>query len=331
MSEILVNEYRGGIIENTRRGYVCVVDENKKVVFSIGNANNFAFYRAASKPIQLLPVIKRKLDLRYNFTEQQTVVLASSHNGEDYLIEALEEAQVKAGLIELDMVLKPTYPLDHTATEKLIREGKPQRKIYHNCAGKHTALLLLAREYGPGYQNYWKLEHPTQQEVLEEISYLSDCAKGKIVIGGDGCGVPVFAVPIKNMAISYLKLACPDLVDDQITRDAIERFTPLINKHNKYIRGTNRLCSVLNEDKNIICKDGTSAVLDIGLKKERLGIAIKVEDGCESDILLAQIVIHLFEKLNYENKDIIERLKNLYTNNIYDDRDEVVGSRVAEF
>lgn len=331
MSEILVNEYRGGIVENSRRGYVCVVDENKKVVFSVGNTNKVVFYRAASKPIQVLPVLKRKLDKRYNLTDEQIVVLASSHNGEEYLIEALEEAQVKAGLIELDMVLKPTYPLDHTAHEKLIREGKPQRKIYHNCAGKHTALLLLAREYGPGYQNYWKMEHPTQQEILEEVAYLSECAKGKVVIGSDGCGVPVFAVPMRNMAISYLKLACPDLVDDKVTREAIERFTPLINKCSKYIRGTKRLCSILNEDENIICKDGTAAVFNIGLKKERLGIAIKVEDGNESDILHAQIVIHLLEKLNYENKETIKKLKTLYPDEIYNDRDEVVGKISPEF
>ena len=240
MSEVLINEYRGDIIENSRRGFICVVDENKKIVFSVGNTDTFIYYRSASKPIQLLPVIKRNLDKKYNFTEPQTVVLASSHNGEDYLIEALEEAQAKAGLIELDMVMKPTYPLDYVTTERLIREGKPQRKIYHNCAGKHTALLLLAREYGPDYQNYWRIEHPAEQEVLDEISYLTDYPKNKVVIGTDGCGVPVFAVPIKNMAISYLKLACPDLLKDKTTREAIERLTTLINRNSKYIRGTNR-------------------------------------------------------------------------------------------
>jgi len=276
MSVVLVNEYRGKIIENVRRGFVCVVDENKKIIFSVGDPSHYAYYRAALKPAQLVPVLKRKLDEKYNFTEPQIVMMANTHNGEPFHIEALEDMMVKAGLIELDMIMKPTYPNDSFYSERLIREGKPQRKIYHSCSGKHIGLLLLAREFGPDYQNYWKIDHPAQQEILENISFISEVSKAKIGVGVDGCGVPVLAVPIKNMATSYLKIACPDLIDDIDIREARARFTPLVNKHNKYISGTNHLCSVMNEDKNIIYVDGASAIMNIGLKKERLGIAIKI-------------------------------------------------------
>lgn len=331
MSEILVNEYRGNIVENVRRGYVCVVNENKEIVFQQGDINHYVYFRSAAKPVQILPVLKRKLDLKYNFTEPQTVIMASAHNGESYHIEALAEMLVKAGLIELDMVMKPTYPLDQATTDRLIREGLPQRKIYHNCAGKHIALMMLAREYGPDYQNYWRIEHPAQQGILEDIAFMTEMPKQKIEISTDGCGVPVYAVPIKNMAIMYLKLACPDNIKDAEIKNALKRFLPLVNKYNKFIRGTDRLCSVLNEDENIICEDGACAVLDIGLKKEKLGIAIKIEDGCDSDIMLAQVIIHLMEKLNYDNKKTIERLKTLYPDTIYNDNDIEIGKRVAVF
>lgn len=331
MSEILVNEYRGNIVENVRRGYVCVVNENKEIIFRQGDVNHYVYFRSAAKPVQILPVLKRKLDLKYNFTEPQTVIMASAHNGESYHIEALAEMLVKAGFIELDMVMKPTYPLDQATTDRLIREGLPQRKIYHNCAGKHIALMMLAREYGPDYQNYWRIEHPAQQEILEDVSLMTEVPKQKLEISTDGCGVPVYAVPIKNMAIMYLKLACPDKIKVTEIKNALNRFLPLVNKYNKFIRGTNRLCSVLNEDENIICEDAAGGVVDIGLKKEKMGIAIKIEDGCENDIVIAQVIIHLLEKLNYDNKNTIERLKTLYPDTIYNDNDIEIGKRIAVF
>ncbi len=331
MSEILANEYRGKIIENVRRGYVCVVDENKKIVFSVGDPSYYAYYRAALKPAQLVPVLKRKLEVKYNFTEPQIVMLASTHNGEYYHIEALEDMMVKAGLIELDMIMKPTYPLDSFNAERLLREGKPQRKIYHSCSGKHIGLMILAREFGPDYQNYWQFEHPAQQEILENISFICEVPKAKFGVGIDGCGVPVLAVPIKNMALSYLKIACPDLIEDFEIKEALEKFTPLVNKHNKYISGTNHLCSVMNEDNNIIYVDGANGIMNIGLKKERLGIAIKIEDGHDSERIFAIIIAHLLEKLNYDNKAIIERLTDLFPETTYNDNDVEIGKIKAVF
>ena len=331
MSDVLVNEYRGSIIENVRRGYICVVDKNKEIIFNVGDPDQYAFYRSTSKPIQILPILKRNLDLKYNFTEQQTVIMASSHNGESYHVHALEEMQAKAGLIEMDMVVKPMYPLDISTTDRLTMEGKPQRKMYHPCSGKHTAFMLLAREYGPDYQNYEKIDHPAQQEVLETIAYMADLPKNKVEIGMDNCGSPAFAVPLKNMAISYLKLACPDLVNDTITRRAIERFTPLVNRHNKFIRGTGRLCTLMNEDENIIFEDGGfGGIFNFGLKRERIGVAIKIEDGFGNDKLIAQIVMQLLTKLNYD-RELINKLKSIYSDEICMDADVVTGKMVTEF
>lgn len=57
--EPLVNEYRGDLLDLVHMGYVCVVDENSKVIASVGDADEMVFYRSASKPLQALPVIAR--------------------------------------------------------------------------------------------------------------------------------------------------------------------------------------------------------------------------------------------------------------------------------
>jgi len=133
------------------------------------------------------------------------------------------------------------------------------------------------------------------------------------------------------MALSYLKIACPDLIEDFEIKEALEKFTPLVNKHNKYISGTNHLCSVMNEDNNIIYVDGANGIMNIGLKKERLGIAIKIEDGHDSERIFAIIIAHLLEKLNYDNKAIIERLTDLFPETTYNDNDVEIGKIKAVF
>ena len=50
------------------------------------------------------------------------------------------------------------------------------------------------------------------------MSVLSEYPEEKVVIGIDGCGVPVFAYPMKNIATAYKNLACIDTIQDVYKR-----------------------------------------------------------------------------------------------------------------
>ena len=54
--EPLVYEYRADLLDLIHMGYICVVDEQGKVLYSVGDPNERVYYRSASKPIQALPV-----------------------------------------------------------------------------------------------------------------------------------------------------------------------------------------------------------------------------------------------------------------------------------
>ncbi len=69
--EPLIYEYRGQILDNVHQGYVSIVDESSNVLFHIGSPDEVVFYRSASKPIQALPVIVRRLDEKYGLTEEE--------------------------------------------------------------------------------------------------------------------------------------------------------------------------------------------------------------------------------------------------------------------
>ena len=139
---LLTEEYRGGLLDLTHYGYISVVDENGKVVYAAGDPEAVVYYRSASKPVQALPVIAHRLDEKYGFTDEETVLFSGSHLGEAFHIDALKSIMRKAGLDPEDLIMKPTVPGSVQANEDRIRAGLPKSKLYHNCSGKHAALML---------------------------------------------------------------------------------------------------------------------------------------------------------------------------------------------
>ena len=170
---LLTEEYRGGLLDLTHYGYISVVDETGKVIYSAGNPEAIVYYRSASKPVQALPVIAHRLDEKYGFTDEETVLFAGSHLGESFHIAALKSIMEKADLNPDDLIMKPTVPGSTSANEDRIRAGLPKSKLYHNCSGKHAALMLIQREMGGDVRDYWKVGSVGQNEVLRTRSALS--------------------------------------------------------------------------------------------------------------------------------------------------------------
>lgn len=329
MDEILVEEYRGNILECVHRGHICGVSDDGKVKYCIGDTDFTTYFRSSAKPIQAIPIVKRGLDKKYNFTDKETTVLAGSHRAEPFHVQAIESIMDKVGIGEEELVCLQTYPLSASAKEELIRNNKPMRRIYHNCSGKHMGILTLCKSLGYSTEDYWDISNPAQQEILNYISVISDYPREKVQFGTDGCGVPVFAMPIKYLAKAYMRMACPDLIADVEVRKAVEKITRLMNENYEMVSGTNLICSLLLMDKNIVAKGGAKGVYCFGLKKERLGFAIKILDGSEEEWPF--IVAAILEQINYKNKETIERLYSVFPLNIKNDNNKIVGCNKIKF
>ncbi|HZW49835.1 MAG TPA: asparaginase [Bacillota bacterium] len=325
----LVEDYRGGILENVHRGFIVVVNDQGKVIGSVGDPDQVVFYRSASKPIQALPVLAYGIDRLFGLTPEETTVMAGSHLGEPFHVDAIESILRKIGCKEEDLCMKPTYPAYLPRRNELICAGMPKRKIYHNCSGKHSAALAISRYLGVPIEGYWKPEHPAQQEILRCISYFTEIEKDKIGIGVDGCGVPVFAVPIRNMALGAMKMACPDRINDLIWAEAADRMGHNMNRYYRMVTGSNYICSLNNMDDNLVAKGGAEGVYGIGMRKQRLGIAFKCEDGTE--ICWPLIINEIFRQLGYENEAGRQRMLSLVKPYVINDNDEIVGEKKMKF
>lgn len=323
----LTREYRGKVLDLIHMGNLCVVDEKGNVVHALGNPENPTCYRSSSKPLQALPIIAHNIDKQFGLTETECAIFSGSHAGEKFHIEALESIAKKANLKEEDMIMLPTWPANEAHKMELLRNHAEPRKFFHNCAGKHLALMMLQRELGGEVKDYWKISSPAQQEIKATICKMSETQDAEISL--DGCGVPVFTVPLKNIAIAYKNLACIDTIADENLRKAARRYVPTIHQNPLMMRGTGFICGIMNMDENIIAKGGANGVYGFGLKKQKLGVSFKLADGTESSWPI--IALQVLKDLDALDPAHEERLLSLKPYDIYNDNNNLAGKRVSSF
>ncbi|MED2253324.1 asparaginase [Brevibacillus sp. FSL K6-0770] len=325
----LVEEYRGGILENVHSGIVCGVDEHGQVIYSAGEVMHVVLLRSAAKPFQAIPVARQKIDERFGLTSREAALFAASHRGEAYHLEGLESILAKTGIREDELLTCPTYPLNEAPKFACLSQGVAKRRLFHNCAGKHLGFLALSKERGYTTSDYYKQEHPAQQEALAAFASLAEYPQEHIGLAVDGCGFPVYALPLKHLAIAYLKLACPDLIAEQENRQAVEKVTGWMTAHPEIIASHQFICTALLTDPNIIAKGGAMGVYGFALKKERISFSLKVLDG--SELVWPLVIANILEQIDYNNKETIARLHALAPKEIVNDNQLVVGEKRPVF
>jgi len=325
----LVEEYRGNTLENVHYGAIAVVDERGKVLYQAGDPTHVTFLRSAAKPFQAVPAMKRNIPDVYALSGEEAAMFCASHRGESYHIEALQSMLGKIGVDEDILHCCATYPLNEDAKAERHRAHEAKRKLFHNCSGKHLGLIALSKHMGWDASSYYAPDHPVQQEILDTMAEFAEIPKESIQMGTDGCGLPIFALPLDRIALSYVKLACPDLIADSATREAAVRIGRVMNEYPDYIADRKFVCSALLRDSNLAAKGGAKGVYGIGLRKERLGIALKVSDGAEH--VWPCIIASILERIGYGNRETIDRLYQVVPNEIFNDGGKLVGSRKAVF
>jgi len=117
--------------------------------------------------------------------------MASSHNGEQKHVKLIYKILDKIGLEEKALLCGIHHPI-HKLTAKYLHKNRIKiSPAYNPCSGKHVAQMTLCQYYGWRINDYYKLEHPVQQMILDIIAKLAEYPKKEIYLGIDGCGVPV--------------------------------------------------------------------------------------------------------------------------------------------
>ncbi|UCH95746.1 MAG: asparaginase [Candidatus Aminicenantes bacterium] len=320
----LVEITRGEVVERVHHGHVVVIQGDKKIVYSLGNPYKKTYMRSSAKPVQVLPLLLSKGDQRFGFTDQEIAIMCASHYCEPLHIQTLESILRKTGLKENHLLCGSSHSLKFDYALELACKHVQLNQLYNDCSGKHLGMLALCVHKNYPLENYISPEHPVQQEILDTFCDFCEVEKEEVDIAIDGCSAPVFALPLYNMALAYLKLSNPESFNSKYTAVCQKVFNTM-NAHPEIISGTGGFCTALISSTNgkLIGKIGADGVYCVGIKDQNIGLAVKIEDGNMN--ALSTVVVEILANLGILTKTEKEKLEKFRAKDVTNDRKIVVG------
>lgn len=252
---LVVEVTRSGARESIHEVDVAVVDGDGRLVAWAGDPEQPAAYRSSSKPIQA------RVSLQAGWTPSDARALAvacASHNGEPEHVDAVRAVLADAGLDERALRCPADFPMYLPAVIG-VEERAP---VYHNCSGKHAAMLAACKASEWPLESYLDVHHPLQKAVVSLIESLIGPVGGPLV---DGCGVPTFVAPLRALARGLLAI-------DGGEEAAAMRAHPFL------VAGSERLdTDLMTAAPNVLIKGGAEGLACLSV--DELGIAVKARDG----------------------------------------------------
>lgn len=283
----LVELTRGEIVESVHFGTVVISDHAGTTLFNLGNPEHTTFLRSTAKPLQVLALLEHSGIEQYHFEDDEIAIMCASHSGTDEHVAVLRRLQKKIGIDENDLQCGIHPPFDRVTANRIIRGEAQSSSLRHNCSGKHSGMLALARLLAEPEESYLRFDQPTQQSILRTCGEMFGIPAAQFKMGVDGCSAPVFAVPMHNAAQAYALLCQPEGLSHQRAQ-ACQRITHSMMTHPFLIAGPERFDTAIMKalPGKLIAKTGAEGYFGLGImpnaihpKSQAIGIMVKISDG----------------------------------------------------
>jgi len=267
--EKLLEYVRSGLIEQEHSGFLIKLSSDGSV-FKVGDDKDYPFYlRSCAKPLQASLVIDFGLDEFYNMSPEEIAICCASHAGEECHAQTVAGFLNKIGLDESYLKCGLHKPISKTEQNKLLLSGQAESILQNNCSGKHSMMLAVCKKNGWSLDDYDEINHPLQLAIKNKIYELCEC-ESEYPITKDGCGVPILAMPLKNMVRGYLNL----FLD--------KKYSKICNAfvQNPYlIGGEDRLdTAIMSANPDLIAKVGAGGLCIVVNLKTKEGLIVKIMD-----------------------------------------------------
>ncbi|MFN2515031.1 MAG: asparaginase [Pyrinomonadaceae bacterium] len=336
--EPLVQVTRGGISESRHRGHIAAVETDGKIVALLGAPETLTYLRSSAKPHQAIPLITSGAADRFSFTEKEIALACASHSGEPIHTEVAASMLKKIGLEPSALKCGTHEPFSPEVSRQLRERGEAPNVLQNNCSGKHAAMLAVAVHLGAPVETYDEPTSPVQLAIGRAVSQFSGVPIEDLAVGIDGCGVPVFGVTVKAMALMYARLVAPPSEFDDKTKSASARIVSAMTTFSELIGGTSdRLdTEIMRAAKGrLISKVGAEGVYTVGVLPcqewpRGFGLALKIEDG-DDHRARPTVVIESLRQLGILADESLEAVSRYAFFPVRNRRGDVVGEVSAEF
>ncbi len=280
---------RGGIVESVHNGALAIADNQGRLIASYGDPDAVTFLRSSAKPFQAVAMVESGAATAYDLTPREIALTCASHQGMDMHAETAASIQEKIGVTEADLLCGVHDPGDEATARRLDRAGEAPTANRHNCSGKHSGMLVLARHHDWPLANYVHPEHPAQRLILKTFAEMCGLAPADVLVGVDGCSAPNFAVPLVNAATAFARLADPLRLPHR-RANALRTIFYAMTAYPEMIAGPGSFDTELMRRRPglMAAKGGAEAYYGLALAagalrpgSPALGLALKIADGNE--------------------------------------------------
>jgi L-asparaginase II len=254
---------RSGLEESLHHGAAVALDERGGLRAGVGDPDVVVYPRSSLKPLQAHAMVELGLDL----DGPLLAVACASHDGAPRHLDAVRSILERFGFDENDLANSPGRPYGEAERDLARSAGVAPSALQHNCSGKHAAMLATCRINGWDTQTYLDVDHPLQRAIT---ACLGDLGCSVRHVGVDGCGAPTHAVPLRQLAGAYARLAT-----------ARGPVAVAMAEHPDLVAGSARDVTLwMKALPGLIAKEGAQGVMAASTSDGR-AFAFKIADGCD--------------------------------------------------
>jgi L-asparaginase II len=307
--------YRGNVCENVHFASTVVCSKTGKVERMFPDSSDMYFYlRSSAKPFQAFPLYQNPESK--HITQEEWAIICASHSASQNHLTMVQKVLDRSGSTVDDLQCGPHPPMDESMAKVLLCSDASPTRIHNNCSGKHAGMLLACHYYGWPKETYLELEHPLQQAILNTIIQYSGTSDISIAI--DGCGAPVFALPMKNSARLFGSL---------VTEPAFHEIALAMTTFPELVGDPKRIDTQLMKvtNGNLISKVGAESFLGVANFQTGEGLAIKMIDG--NNTMRDRLAIAILEDIGWLTSEQAELLwsQPQFTKERRNTQDKIVG------
>ncbi len=212
---------RTGLAESIHDVAVVAVDSSGNELYRSGDPDRPLFYRSAVKPFQATVALEAGLSLPV----EHLAVASASHGGWPVHIAIVRSILADAGLSESALQCPPSWPLSQGAKDVQVRRGiRSPKRVFHNCSGKHAAMLGACMVQGWPIETYLDPDHPLQRRIVELVADATGLRPEPV--GVDGCGAPTLRGSVRGLARAFANLSSSERCGP--AANAVSRFPSLV-------------------------------------------------------------------------------------------------------
>lgn len=212
---------RSGVAEERHEGAVAIVQADGTLMAASGNVDETFFIRSAAKPFQALVSVEAGAVLE----PLRLAVACASHSGDPVHVSLVRSILTRSDLTTDALRCPPDRPF-RSADRRLAAGGDlDPSPVYHNCSGKHAAMLAACVASGWDVDSYVDPAHPLQARIGELLTEVQGMEAGPA--GVDGCGAPVWRTTVRCLARAYAVLAVDGRFEP--VRDAMSRYPMIVS------------------------------------------------------------------------------------------------------